>query len=143
MTLSLHHAHLLATDIEATIEFWTRAFDATVVYDENFADARNVFLTVGGGRLHLYDQPPKVVGQGTVHHLGVQADDLEEVVDRLRAMDVSVTDIRHEPTADYAMAMGPDELLIEIFRPNPAGVPNHLRGYFNLPDTHRDDKDPA
>jgi len=114
-----------------------------VVYDENFADARNVFLTVGGGRLHLYDQPPKVVGQGTVHHLGVQADDLEEVVDRLRAMDVSVTDIRHEPTADYAMAMGPDELLIEIFRPNPAGVPNHLRGYFNLPDTHRDDKDPA
>jgi hypothetical protein len=81
-----------------TIEFWTRGFAATVVYDEDFAGARNVFLTVGG-RLHLYDQPPKVVGQGSVHHLGVQADDLEEVVDRLRAMDVLVTDVRREPPA--------------------------------------------
>jgi catechol 2,3-dioxygenase-like lactoylglutathione lyase family enzyme len=111
MTLSLHHAHLLASDIEATIEFWTRAFAAIVVYDEYFAGARNVFLTVGAGWLHLYDQPPKA----------------------------SATN----PTADYAMAMGPDELLIEIFRPNPAAVPNHLRRYFNLPDTQRDDKDPA
>jgi len=139
--LSLHHTHLLATDIGATIEFWTRAFDATVVFDQDFAGARNVFLTVGSGRLHLYDQPPKVPGQGTVHHLGVQADDLEDVVRRLRSMGVSVTDIRHEPTADYAMAKGPDDLLIEIFRPNPASVPPHLRSYFKLPDIQPDDKD--
>lgn len=138
--LSLHHAHLLATDVEATIEFWTRAFDAKVVFDEDFAGARNVFLTVGNGRLHLYDQPPKVAGQGTVHHLGVQADDLEDVVRRLGAMGISVTDIRHEPTADYAMAKGPDDLLIEIFRPAPASMPPHLREYFNLP-TQTDDKD--
>ena len=123
---SLHHAHLLASDVEATIEFWTRGFGATVVYDERFAGARNVFLTVGSGRLHLYDQPPKVFGQGTVHHLGV-----------------SVTDIRHEPTADYAMAKGPDGLLIEIFRPDRASVPTHLRGYFDLPDTETSDKDHA
>lgn len=132
---SLHHAHLLATDIDATIEFWTRAFGAEVVFGEDFAGARNVFLTVGGGRLHLYDQAPKVVGQGTVHHFGVQVDDLEEIVDRFRGLGVSVTDIRSEPTADYAMANGPDDLLIETFRPDPAMVPSRLRGYFNLPET--------
>lgn len=141
--LSLHHTHLLSSDIEATIAFWTEAFGATVVYDEQFAGARNVFLTVGGGRLHLYDQPPKVVGQGTVHHLGIQADDLEDVVIRLQQLGVSVTDIRHEPTADYAMAKGPDDLLIEIFRPNPASVPHHLHGYFDLPASPTDGKDPA
>jgi hypothetical protein len=79
MSLSLHHTHLLATDIDATVEFWSRAFGAEVVYDEDFAGARNVFLTVGTGRLHLYDQTPKVVGQGTVHHLGIQVDDLEGI----------------------------------------------------------------
>lgn len=141
--LSLHHAHLLATDIEATIDFWVRAFDAEVVYDEEFAGARNVFLTVGGGRLHLYDQAPKVAGQATVHHLGIQADDLEDVVIRLREMGVSVTDVRREPSADYAMAKAPDDLLIEIFRPNPDTVPPHLRAYFNLPDTRTSDEESA
>ena len=58
-------------------------------------------------------------------------------------MGVSVTDIRHEPTADYAMAKGPDDLLVEIFRPNPVSVPRHLRDYFNLPDAQTDDKDHA
>jgi catechol 2,3-dioxygenase-like lactoylglutathione lyase family enzyme len=135
MRASLHHAHLFATDVDATIDFWTRAFGAEVVFDEDFAGARNVFLTVGSGRVHLYDQSPKVVGQGTVHHFGVQVDDLEEVVDRLRGLGVSLTNIRREPTADYAMAEGPDGLLIEIFRPDPARVPSHLREYFNLPET--------
>lgn len=128
--ISLHHAHLMASDIDATIGFWTRAFDATVVFDEDFAGARNVFLTVGGGRIHLYDQPPKVVGQGTVHHLGIQTDNLEALVARLRSLGVSVTDIRRHPTADYAMAQGPDDLLIELFRPDPAAVPPELRDYF-------------
>lgn len=136
--ISLHHAHLMASDIDATINFWTRCFDATVVFDEDFAGARNVFLTVGGGRIHLYDQPPKVVGQGTVHHLGIQADDLEALVGRLRSLGISVTDIRRHPTADYAMAQGPDDLLIELFRPNAERVPPQLRDYFNL-----NDKDPA
>jgi catechol 2,3-dioxygenase-like lactoylglutathione lyase family enzyme len=141
--VSLHHTHLLATDVDATIDFWTRAFGAEVVFDEDFAGARNVFLTVGAGRLHLYDQPPKLLGQGTVHHLGVQVDDLEEVVQRLRGLGVSVTDIRREPTADYAMAMGPDDQLIEIFRPDPARVPEHLHDYFNLPRTETDEQDPS
>lgn len=141
--LSLHHAHLLATDIEVTIDFWVRAFHAEVVYDEDFAGARNVFMTVGGGRLHLYDQAPKVTGQATVHHLGIQADDLEDVVIRLREMGISVTDVRREPSADYAMAKAPDDLLIEIFRPNAHTVPPNLRSYFNLPDTDTSDKEPA
>jgi catechol 2,3-dioxygenase-like lactoylglutathione lyase family enzyme len=52
--LSLHHAHQFATDVEATIGFWTEGFGAEVVFDEEFAGARNVFLTIGSGRIHLY-----------------------------------------------------------------------------------------
>lgn len=126
--ISLHHTHLMATDIDAMIAFWREGFDAEVVFDDDFAGARNVFLRVGGGRLHLYDQPPKTAGQGTVHHLGIQTDDLERLVERLRALGTSVTDIRRHATADYAMAQGPDRLLIELFRPH--AVPPELRDYF-------------
>ncbi|MFB9832835.1 VOC family protein [Actinoallomurus acaciae] len=130
--ISLHHAHLMATDIDATIAFWCDGFGAQVVHDVEFAGARNIFLRIGTGRIHLYDQPPKTVGQGTVHHIGVQTDELQAVVQRLRALGVSVTDIRHEPAAAYAMAQGPDRLLVEIFQPDPTAVPPELRDYFSI-----------
>ncbi|WP_416981040.1 VOC family protein [Streptomyces sp. T028] len=130
--INLHHTHLMATDVEATIAFWRDGFRAEVVYDVDFAGARNVFMTIGTGRIHLYDQPPRALGQATVHHVGVQTDELESIVARLRNMGVSVTDIRSEPTAQYAMAEGPDRLLIEIFQPDPARVPPHLHEYFGI-----------
>lgn len=126
--ISLHHTHLMATDVDATIGFWREGFDAEVVFDDDFAGARNVFLRIGAGHLHLYAQPPKTLGQGTVHHIGIQTDDLDRLVGRLRALGVSVTDVRRHPTADYAMAQGPDRLLIELFRPHT--VPPGLRDYF-------------
>ncbi|MCB0871065.1 MAG: VOC family protein [Solirubrobacterales bacterium] len=130
--LSLHHTHLMASDINETISFWTEGFGGEVVFDREFAGARNVFMTVGSGRLHLYDQPPKSLDQAVVHHLGVQTDEIDEVVRRLRDMGVSVTDVRVEPDASYAMAKAPDNLLVEIFQPDPAAVPDELKGYFGL-----------
>jgi catechol 2,3-dioxygenase-like lactoylglutathione lyase family enzyme len=128
--ITLHHTHLMATDIDATIAFWREGFDAEVMYDTEFAGARNVFLRIGAGHLHLYDQPPKTLGQGTVHHLGIQTDQIERLVERLRALGTSVTDIRRHATADYAMAQGPDQLLIELFQPH--AVPPELRDYFTM-----------
>lgn len=131
--INMHHAHLMASDIETTIAFWREGFGAEVAYDVTFAGSRNVFLRVGTGRIHLYDQAPKTVGQGTVHHVGIQTDELEMVVERVRALGWSVTKIRTEPTASYAMAKGPDDLLIEIFQPDPTHVPAHLHEFFGLP----------
>jgi len=95
--INMHHAHLMATDIETSIAFWCDGFGGEIVYDAEFAGARNVFLRIGTGRIHLYDQPPKHLGQGTVHHLGVQTDELESVVHRVRAAGYSVTNIRSNP----------------------------------------------
>ena len=131
--ITLHHAHLMASDVDATIGFWRDGFGAEVVGDVDFAGARNVFVRVGSGRIHLYDQPPNVTGQATVHHLGVQTDEIESVVEGLRALGVSVTDMRREPGAFYAMAEGPDRLLIEqIFQPDPGALPPELRNYFAI-----------
>ena len=51
---------------------------------------------------------------------------------RLKAAGVSVTEVRELPEASYAMAQGPDGLLLELFQPNPALVGAALRrsGYF-------------
>ena len=125
--ISLHHAHLMASDLDATISFWREHFGAELLFDDNFAGARNVFLRVGQGRLHLYEQSPKQTGPGTVHHLGLETDELRELVRRLQASGVSVTDVRELPEAAYAMVQGPDGLLLEVFQPNASRVPEELR----------------
>ncbi len=124
--ISLHHTHLMASNIDATIAFWRDHFDAEVVFDDDFAGARNVFLRVGQGRLHLYAQAPKHSGSATVHHLGVETDELTALVERLKAAGVSVTDVRELPDASYAMAKGPDGLLLELFQPNGERMPETL-----------------
>jgi catechol 2,3-dioxygenase-like lactoylglutathione lyase family enzyme len=129
--ISLHHPHLMATDLDATVAFWRDGFDGRVVEDLEFAGARNVFMRVGHGRLHLYAQPPRTTERATVHHLGVQTDQLDDLVTRLRTLGVSVTDIRDQPGARYAMARGPDELLIEIFQPDLDAADEALRHHFH------------
>ena len=130
--LSLHHTHLFASDVDRSIVFWRDHFGAVVLLDTEFAGARNVFMRVGEGRLHLYDQAPKHEGAGTVHHLGIETDELESLVERLRAAGVSVTDVRRHDEADYAMAKAPDGLLLELFQPHAERLPAALieAGYF-------------
>jgi catechol 2,3-dioxygenase-like lactoylglutathione lyase family enzyme len=130
--ISLHHVHLMATDIDATIAFWCEHLGAEVVFDGDFAGARNVFLRLGQGRLHLYAQPPRHTGPATVHHLGVETDELEALVARLKAVGVSVTEVRNLAEASYAMAQAPDGLLLELFQPNAARMQDALAtsGYF-------------
>ena len=82
----------MASDIDATVAFWREAFDAELVADLEFAGARNVFMRIGRGRIHLYDQPPRGTGPSTVHHLGVETDAIDESVDRLTRLGASVTE---------------------------------------------------
>ena len=130
--LSLHHTHLFASDVDRSMAFWRDHFGAVVVLDTVFAGARNVFMRIGEGRLHLYDQPPKHAGAGTVHHLGIETDELDALVARLRAAGVSVTEVRRHAEGNYAMAEAPDGLLLALFQPHGARLPAALvaSGYF-------------
>ena len=144
--LSLHHTHLFASAIEASIAFWREHLGATVVLDTGFAGARNVFLRVGEGRLHLYAQPPKQAGAGTVHHLGIETDQLDALVARLKAAGISVTEVRRHLEGDYAMAQAPDGLLLELFQPHAAALGPELArsGYFaTVPAASAADDTPA
>ena len=84
----VHHVHLFASDIEKSLAFYRDAFGGKVVLDENMAGARNVFMRVGTGRIHFYDQVPSFSGRGSIHHFGIQTDDINGVLEKLKAMNV-------------------------------------------------------
>ena len=117
MRVSLDHIHIFSSNLSATIEFFRVMFGATVVWDDEAAGVKNVRLALGNAFLHVYDQPPKTVRGGAVHHLGIETDDLDELVSRMEAHGFHFRNpIRDEPKFRYVMIGGPDALLIELFQ---------------------------
>ena len=117
MRIGLDHAHLFASDVPATIDFLCTMFGAEVVWDEEAAGVRNVRLALGHAFVHLYDQPPKAPRGGAIHHLGIETDDLDALVARMKARGFEFRNaIREERNFRYVMVSGPDDLLIELFQ---------------------------
>lgn len=117
MRIGLDHVHLFASDLAATIDFFTRMLGATTVWDEEAAGVRNVRLALGAGFIHLYDQAPKTARGGPMHHLGIETDDLDGLVARMEGKGhVFRNAIQEQPKFRYVMAAGPDDLLIELFQ---------------------------
>jgi len=49
MQCDLHHAHLFASDLDASIDFYRELFGAEVILDAELAGSRNVMLRLGVG----------------------------------------------------------------------------------------------
>ena len=117
MRISLDHVHIFATDLSVTVAFFQKMFDAALVWDEDAAGARTARLRLGNAFVQVYAQPPKAPRGGTMHHLGIETDDLDGLVARMKAHGhVFRNAIREEPKFKYVMTAGPDDLLIELFQ---------------------------
>ena len=119
-----HHAHSFASNIDESIRFYREMFGAEVLFDMEMAGARNVMISIGGGKINFYDQPPKDQGRGAVHHLGIETDDLEALVERMKSRGFTFRKpIRDLGAWKYVMAEGPDHVLIELFQIVREGAP--------------------
>jgi catechol 2,3-dioxygenase-like lactoylglutathione lyase family enzyme len=120
----VHHAHLFASDLDAALKFYRDMFGGEILADLNMAGARNVFLAIGSGRLHFYDQPPKDRGKGAIHHIGIQTDDLEGLVGRMKARGLEFRKgISDFGFWKYVMVQAPDNVLLELFQIVPERLP--------------------
>jgi catechol 2,3-dioxygenase-like lactoylglutathione lyase family enzyme len=129
----LHHVHIFASDLNKSIDFYEKAFGGKIIMDLNIAKARNVFMRIGNGRLHFYDQPPKYAGRGNIHHFGIQTDNLEEGYKRLVSMGVQFNKgISDFGFWKYIMVLAPDDILIEYFEVNKSNVPKEFHNYFDF-----------
>ena len=117
MRVGLDHVHIFASNLSATVEFFRTMFGATIVWDDEAAGARNVRLALGRAFVQIYDQPPKAPRGGAVHHIGIETDDLDALVAKMKAHGFRFRNtIRDEPKFRYVMISGPDDLLIELYQ---------------------------
>lgn len=123
-----HHAHLFCSDLSKTVDWWTRHLNAKVIFDGELAGSRNVFIAVGSGRLHLYDQPPRDSGCGAVHHLGIRVEGLRNAWDKMKADGVSSkAGLRDHDDWRYVMVEAPDGVLLELFEFDDPNAPTNVR----------------
>ncbi len=114
--MDLHHVHIFASEMAGTLAWWQRYMGARVLFDGQMAGSRNVLIGVGTGRINIYDQPPRDVGRGPVHHVGVRVKDLRQVWQRLKADGItSPNGLRELDGWRYVMIAAPDGLLVELF----------------------------
>jgi catechol 2,3-dioxygenase-like lactoylglutathione lyase family enzyme len=131
MICHLHHTHLFASDLNRTLRFYTEFFGGRVVLDLEMAGARNVFMRLGQGRLHFYDQPPRNPVRGNIHHLGIMTDELEALVQKLRAGGVPLRrGITDYGFWKYIMVPAPDHVLLELFEVDLAQMTPEMIDYF-------------
>lgn len=127
----IHHVHIFASDLDTSVRFYQDFFDGNVILDMELAGARNVFMKVGNGRIHFYNQPPKFSGRGSIHHFGIQTDDVEGVVKKMKAGGVLFTkDITDAGFWKYIMVPAPDDILIELFQVDKKQIPAEMLSYF-------------
>ncbi len=120
----VHHAHLFASNLDASLKFYQEMFGAEILADLDMAGARNVFLAIGQGRLHFYDQPPRDEGRGAIHHIGIQTDNLEALVAHMKSKGVFFSkEIADFGFWKYVMAPAPDNVLLELFQLVPEKLP--------------------
>lgn len=126
----LQHVHLFASDIDATLAFYTTWFDAHVVWDGDYGGARNVFVKIGIGAMHLYEQAPRDLGRNAVHHLGMQVVGLHELYGRMKAAGLHLPNpIRESGGGGYFMVKAPDDVLLEVFEAGATRDPRVLAYY--------------
>jgi catechol 2,3-dioxygenase-like lactoylglutathione lyase family enzyme len=127
----VHHVHLFASDIEKSLDFYRTFFHGKIILDMKIAGARNVFMRIGAGRIHFYDQPPKNPGPGSIHHFGIQTDDVRRDYRLMQRRGVGfkkeVVDLGFWK---YIMVPAPDKVLIELFEVNKALIPAEYHDYF-------------
>ena len=132
-TASVHHTHLMATAIELSLAFYRRWFGAEVVADFSYAGARNVFVSVGSGRLHFYDQVPRSTERNAINHIGLVIGNLDALADAMEAEGVHLPKgVQRFPDGNYLMVEAPDRVLLELFDPNPEATSPKIRAWFEL-----------
>jgi catechol 2,3-dioxygenase-like lactoylglutathione lyase family enzyme len=131
MQANLHHIHLFASDLDASIAWWRDMLGGEVAFDGDFGGARNVFMRVGSGRLHLYEQQPRGSTGGAVHHVGIKCHGLPALVEQMKARGVAFrSEIREFGSWRYIMCAAPDNVLLELFEIDAGKMPPALAAYF-------------
>ncbi|MFQ6078224.1 MAG: VOC family protein [Thermodesulfobacteriota bacterium] len=127
MSYSIEHVSIQCRDLEASVDYFQRMFDADVILRRRLDESRRItFLRIGDSMLELMEvgpaselmEPMKHYG---VHHIGIKTDDFESSYRDLQAKGVDFLGEPFEPTPGIRLVFlrEPNGAVIELAQRDP------------------------
>jgi len=125
MTYRLHHIHLLCSDLEKTISFFTETLGAALVERKKFGGADGATLDLNGTIINLrVAREDDNVSTGTsitqygYHHIGLTVDNVDQAYRELSEKGyVFSSTPKDTAKSRVAFFIGPDNIVIELLQP--------------------------
>jgi catechol 2,3-dioxygenase-like lactoylglutathione lyase family enzyme len=122
--LRCDHIHLIAADVEETVQWYRRVLGARITFQGTFRGSPVYYLDIAGmtfvvfGRLEndAAPLPGTLAPKSGVDHFGFSVGDLDQVVGELRNHNVNILEgpLTVRPGLRIAYIVGPDQIRIEL-----------------------------
>ncbi len=134
MSYTIEHVSLRCRDIESSVDFFRRMFDAKVILRRIPGEGRRiVFLRIGDSMLELMEmgspaEPVDALNHLGVHHIGIKAEDFEAAYRDLKAKGAVLVGEPFEPTPGIRLAFlrEPNGAVIELVQRDPKVFQNAI-----------------
>ena len=124
MFFELHHIHLVCSDLEKMVRFFSETLGAKFIDYRKFQNADGATLDFNGTNIYLRvaREGDKLSGQSNeirygYHHLGLKVEDLDKAFEELTKKGYAFTqlpkDLGNRKAAFFA---GPDDISIELIQ---------------------------
>jgi catechol 2,3-dioxygenase-like lactoylglutathione lyase family enzyme len=113
--VGIHHVSIMTPDVEATKDFYVDVLGFTVRDDRPDFGIGGCWLNAGGQQVHLVEgATPNRAGQ----HFALQVDDLDGVIEELRARGFDVRDPFHSGVGRQTTIDDPVGNTVELNQPD-------------------------
>lgn len=127
MAFSIEHVSIRCRDLETSLDFFRRMFEAEVMLRRELDESRKiVYLRIGDSMLELMEmgtasEPVDPREHYGVHHIGIKVDDFDSVYQDLRAKGADFIGEPFEPTPGIRLLFlrEPNGALIELAQRDP------------------------
>ena len=127
MGFSIEHVAIRCRDLEASVEYYRRMFNAQVILRRNLAGSKKIaFLQIGDSMMELMgfgpgSEPVDPREHYGVHHIGIKTDNFEATYRELKAKGAEFLGEPFEPTAGIRLAFlrEPNGAVIELAQRDP------------------------
>ena len=126
MKYRYHHLHLMCSNLNEMINFFTEIFGAELVARRKFRTADGATLDLDGTTINIrgVEEGEEVLGDESrphygYHHLALQVEDLDAAYSELVEKGLTFTAPPAElGTVKYTFLKGPDGITIELVQPS-------------------------
>ena len=127
MPFSIEHVTVRVRDMEASVDFYQRMFDAKVILRRNMKDHKKiVFLKISDTMLELMSfgpasEPGDPRERYGIHHIGIQTDDFDGAYRSLKAKGAEFLGEPFHPTPGISLVFlkDPNGAVIELAQRDP------------------------